>query len=243
MVRFTLSPREAQVVELVGRFRLMAAGHIRELVFPEQASVTPLDRTLRRLTDNGYLVRLARMVGGYGGGSGQFVYQLGRVGWQFLRKGGGYRPLRVVDQHTLAITDCFVDLKRLERRGAFMVIQYTPEPASHQTVGTTLLTPDAYIELGRLAPRRKFLYWLEVDRGTENADTIRGKCSRYGRAFDAWPEDETYPRVVFAAPDIVRQAELARIVAAEPEDLRHLFGVYLLDGLASSLLEYLHTSA
>jgi hypothetical protein len=221
---------------MVGRFRLMAAEHLRELVFSEQASNTPLDRTLKRLTDNRYLVRLARMVGGYGGGSGQFVYQLGRVGWQFLRKGGGYRPLRVVDHHTLAITDCFVGLTRLERSGGLAVIEYTPEPASHRTVGATLLTPDAYMEIGLHQPRRKFLYWLEVDRGTENADTIRGKCSRYWHAFGNWL-DETYPYIVFAVPDIARQTELVRIVAGGPEEAHALFRVLLLDDFASGLYE------
>jgi DNA-binding PadR family transcriptional regulator len=235
-MQFALTPREVEVVELVGRFRLMTAGHIRELVFEAQASSTPLDRTLKRLTDNGYLVRLGRMVGGYGGGSGQYVYQLGRKGWQFLRKGGGYRPLRIVDQHTLAIADCFVDLKRLERGGDFAVIQYTPEPASHRTVGTTLLTPDAYIELGGFSQRRKLLFWLEVDRGTENADTIRGKCSRYRRAFLAWSGD-TFPLVVFAVPDAIRQTELTRIVAGGPADIQDVFRVYLLGEVAEQLRE------
>ena len=66
-----LSPRDAQVVELVGRFRLVSAGQVREVVFPDLASKTPLDRSLRRLTATGYLRRLARFVGGFGGGSGQ----------------------------------------------------------------------------------------------------------------------------------------------------------------------------
>jgi Replication-relaxation len=234
-MQFALTPREVEIVGLVGRFRLMTAGHIRELAFGGVASKTPLDRTLKRLTDNGYLVRLGRMVGGYGGGSGQYVYQLGRLGWRFLRKGGGYRPLRVIDHHTLAITDCFVELKRLERGGEFVVILYTPEPVSHRTVGTTLLTPDAYLELGQIAPRRKFLYWLEVDRGTENADTIRGKCSRYWRAYNAWPDGEPFPRIVFAVPDIVRQAEIARIAAGGPAESIDLFRVCLIEGLAGRL--------
>jgi hypothetical protein len=40
-----LAAREGQVVELVGRFRLVTAGQIREIIFPEQLSKTPLDRT------------------------------------------------------------------------------------------------------------------------------------------------------------------------------------------------------
>src|SRR5579859_2650565 len=174
-----LSPRDALVVELVGRFRLMTAEQIRAVAFPGLASKTPLDRSLIRLTASGYLRRLARFVGGFGGGSGQYVYQLGREGWRMLVKGGTYRPLRVVDLHTLTITECFVALHGLERDGQLTVISYQPEPGCHLSVAGTPLTPDAYVELGLAAPRLKFRYWLEIDRDTENMDTIKHKCVRY----------------------------------------------------------------
>jgi protein involved in plasmid replication-relaxation len=214
----------------------LTAGQLRELVFFEQASKTPLNRTLKRLTDGGYLVRLARMVGGFGGGSGAYVYQLGRVGWRYLGKGGGYRPLRVVDLHTLTIAECFVQLKRLEHDSQLTVITYIPEPALHRTLGDIPLTPDAYIELGVVLPqRRKFLYWLEVDRGTENADVIRGKLKRYWRAFKLWPDDDTYPYVVFVVEGNVRKRELERVIAGGPEAAHALFRVYLLDEFAARI--------
>src|ERR1700739_61187 len=90
-----LSPGDSPRVEVVGRVREAGAGQIRAVFFTTQTSKTPLDRALKRLTDAGYLARLGRMVGGFGGGSGQYVYQLGRTGWRYLGKGGGYRPLRV----------------------------------------------------------------------------------------------------------------------------------------------------
>jgi hypothetical protein len=224
-----LLARDVEIVELVGRFRLMTAGQIRELVFTTQTSKTPFDRALKRLTDGGYLVRLARMVGGFGGGSGEFVYQLGRVGWRYLGKGGGYRPLRAVDLHTLTIAECFVQLKRLGREERLTVIDYTPEPASHRTVADIPLTPDAYFELG--VKPHKFLYWLEVDRGTENTDVIRGKLVRYWRAFQAWPE-ATYPYIVFVVLDDIRKRELERTIAGGPQEAQVLFRVYLLDDFA-----------
>lgn len=222
------SPRDAQVVELVGRFRLMTAEQIKSIIFPAQASKTPLDRALKRLTDMGYLARLGRMVGGFGGGSGQYVYQLGRAGWRLLGKGGGYRPLRVVDLHTLTIAECFVTLKRLEQANELTVIAYEPDPASRRTVGDVLLTPDAYVELGVSALKLKYCFWLEIDRDTENAETIKGKCVRYWRAFQAWDGD-VYPYVVFVVPDSARQRELERVIAGGPVDAQELFRVYQLD--------------
>src|SRR5712691_10060628 len=86
-----LASRDAEVVELVGRFRLLTADQIRALCFPQQSSKTPFDRCMARLTAGGYVKRLARFVGGFGGGSGQYVYQLGRVGWRSLGRTGTFR--------------------------------------------------------------------------------------------------------------------------------------------------------
>jgi hypothetical protein len=223
-----LSPRDVLVVELVGQFRLVSAEQIRELLFSEQRSKTPMDRALKRLTDAGYLTRIGRMVGGFGGGSGQYVYQLGRVGWRYLGKGGGYRPLRVIDQHTLMIAECFVILKRLERSGGLTVIRYDADPVSRQTVGDILLTPDAYVEIGVAATRQKFIFWLEIDRDTENAETIRGKCVRYWRAFQSW-DGEVFPYIVFVVPDDARRRELERIIAGGPDEAQKIFQVCRLD--------------
>jgi Replication-relaxation len=229
--RNALSEREAEIVALVGRFRLMTAEQIRAVMFPAQASKTPLDRALLRLTAGEYLVRLARSVGGIGGGSGQYVYQLGRAGWRLLGKGGGYRPLRTADLHTLTITECFVAFQRLEQCAALTVITYQPEPGSHLTVARTPLTPDAYVELGVHSPRRKFTYWLEIDRDTENPDTIRGKCVRYWHAFQAWTGD-VFPWVVFVVPDAGRQREIERVIAGGPGEAQQLFRVEQLETFA-----------
>jgi hypothetical protein len=223
-----LSARDALVVELVGRFRLMGAEQIREVLFYGLSSKTPLDRALKRLTEAGYLARLGRMVGGFGGGSGQYVYQLGRAGWRYLGKGGGYRPLRVIDHHTLTIAECFVMLKRLERGGELAVLTYEADPASRRTVGDILLTPDTYAELGVLATRQKFAFWLEIDRDTENAEIIRGKCVRYWRAFQVWDGD-VFPYIVFVVPDGLRRRELERVIAGGPDEAQDLFRVYELD--------------
>jgi hypothetical protein len=227
------------VVELVGRFRLMGAEQVREVLFSTQSSKTPLDRALLRLTTAGYLVRLGRMVGGFGGGSGQYVYQLGRAGWRLLGKGGGYRPLRVIDHHTLTIAECFVMLKRLEHGGELTVIRYDADPASRQNVGDILLTPDAYVELGVSATRQKFHFWLEIDRDTENAETIRGKCVRYWRAFQAW-DGEVFPYIVFVVPDDRRQRELERTIAGGPDEAQELFQIYQLENFAELIHRNLH---
>jgi hypothetical protein len=233
-----LSPRDAQVVALVGRFRIMTAEQIRSVIFTTQGSKTPLDRSLARLTASGHLARLARMVGGPDGGSGQYVYQLGRAGWRLLGKGGGYRPLRVVDLHTLTISECFVTLQRLQQQEALAVITFQAEPGCHQVVGGTPLTPDAYVELGLPEPRMKFALWLEIDRDTENPETIKGKCIRYWRAYKVW-DGAVFPYVVFVVPDAARQRAVERIITGGPDEAHALFKICLLDTFAEDIHRYL----
>jgi hypothetical protein len=81
------------------------------------------------------------------------------------------------------------------------------------------------------ATRQKFAFWLEIDRDTENAEVIRGKCVRYWRAYQAWP-GEVFPYVVFVVPDEPRRRELARVIAGGPIEAQELFQVCQLDTLA-----------
>jgi hypothetical protein len=215
-----LPARDRQVVELVGKFRQMTTGQIRDSLFADLASPTPLDRTLKRLLEQKHLTRLRRLVGGDQGGSGQFVYQLGRAGWRLLGKPGDYWAPRAVNLHTLAIADCYVTLLR----GELEVIQFTTEPECHRVVGDVLLTPDAYVELGNRAERVKYSYFVEVDRGTEHLNTIREKCSRYWRAFQAWQRD-FFPIALFVVPDSERQSAIKLVIENGPAESGSLFSV------------------
>lgn len=227
-----VSERDRAVVELVAKFRQMTTGHIRDSLFSDLASATPLDRTLKRLVEQNYLARLRRLVGGDLGGSGQFVYQLGRAGWKLLDKPGAYWAPRAVNLHTLAVTDCYVTLKRAERDGVIEVLVFTTEPECHLTLGDVLLTPDAHIEIGHHVERVKRAYFLEVDRGTEHADKIRDKCTRYWRAFEMW-QAEFFPTVLFVVPDERRVREIRNVVKGGPREAQALFKCCELPGLAA----------
>jgi hypothetical protein len=108
------------------------------------------------------------------------------------------------------------------------VLTYAADPASRRTVGEILLTADAFVELGVAATRQKFAFWLEIDRDTENAEIIRGKCVRYWRAFQSWDGD-LFPYVVFVAPDAARVRELERVIAGGPDEAQEIFRVCELD--------------
>jgi Replication-relaxation len=225
-----LSSRDKAVVSLVGAFRQLTAGHIRELAFAEVSSQTPLDRTLKRLVERKYLMRLHRLVGGTQGGSAQYVYQLGRQGWRLLGRAGEYWAPRAVNLHALAIADCLVKLKIVEKAGALEVASFTTEPACHVRVGGLLLTPDAFVELKLGDGGERLISWLEVDRGTEHLSTIQEKCERYWKASISGQWDDHFPFVLFVVPDEQRQRAVERVVRDGPSAALELFKVCPIGG-------------
>jgi hypothetical protein len=222
------------VVELVGQFGQLRTGQIKAVLFAGLASATPLDRTLRRLVEQGHLKRLTRPVGGEGGGSAEAVYQLDRAGWRLLGRSGAYWATRAVNLHTLAIADCFVMLKVAEQHGTLAVIGFVTEPDRHRSVGGVELTPDAYAEVGHYSPQVKLGYFLEADRRTEHAGVIREKCVRYYRAYQNWPQ-ESFPYVQFVVQDKKRQREIERVIAGGPDEAQALFRVCTIDGFPQEM--------
>lgn len=232
-----LSSRDRALVELVARFRQLSAGQIFLTLFAGCASKTPCDRALKRLCERRFLSRLARPVGGDGGGSSQYVYQLGRAGWRLLGQAGAYWAARSVNLHTLAVAQCYVALKQAEAAGSMGVLRFETEPECHRSVGTVHLTPDAYAEVGLATQRMKYSLFLEIDRGTEHANVIRGKCAHYWRAYQQWA-GEHFPYVVFVVPDANRARDIRRVVTAGPEAALQMFHIYE----AARLVEDIHRS-
>ena len=222
-----LSARDRAVVELVGKFRQLTSGHIRDCLFADLASTTPLDRTLGRLVDRGYLARLERLIGGSRSGSGQFVYQLGRQGWKLLGRGGVYWTAQAVNLHTLKIADCYVALKQAENEN-LTLIQFQPEPDCHLDVDDVRLTPDAYVEIGYRADQTKQAMWLEVDRSTEHLGKLEAKCHRYQRALRLWKGD-FFPSVWFVVLDRQRKSKVDAMV--QSQEVPALFDVRVIEEL------------
>lgn len=231
-----LSARDRAVVELVGRFRQLTGGQVADVLFADQASKTPLNRTLKRLVDRRYLARLTRPVGGDGGGSAQYVYQLGRAGWRLLGRSGEYWPFRAVNLHALAVADCFITFTQADREGDCVLLAFEPEPTCHVTAGGVQLTPDASVEVGYRDQGIKLSCWLEVDRGTEHRETIKEKCVRYWRAYQQW-ESDVFPSVLFVVPDEQRARVIRQVIAGGPDDAQALFQVSTHAGLMAGLRE------
>lgn len=229
-----LTDRDRRIVQLVARYGQLTTHHVRILLF-ESLSDRPVYRALNRLTERGYLIRLERrLVGGSRGGSGQFCYSLGRRGFYMLYD-GKYTPARSIRHHTLAVADCVVTFKELERAGTIQVSGISAEPDCWYTIGSTELKPDLYVELVTKSGKARALF-LEVDMGSEGQKQIMAKMARYARVqqdptSDAiWP---TFPGVLWVAVDEERAKELRWIISRLDAHMQALFRVVELSRLAS----------
>ena len=230
----SLSERDQATIELVARFRQLKTSQIRAVLFADHASTTPADRCLKRLVEGKYLERLPRPIGGRGG-SGQFVYQLGRAGWKLLDRPGHFWAPRAVDLHCLGIADCFVALKQAEQRGEVVLLEFITEPDCHTSIGPVRLTPDARLEVGDRAQGVKIAYWLELDRGTEHRSVIAEKCSRYWKALHYWRQ-EFFPTVLFVVQDLRRARQLLEAVCGGPDGSQAAFKVATIDEFIAACL-------
>lgn len=215
--------RDHEIVHTIGRFKQLSSGHVRDLIFHENLSDTPAKRSLKRLAERGYLKRIERrLIGGTGAGSGQYVYQLGPLGWKITGMEGRYWPARSIDYHTLAIADSYVSLRIAERAGMVNVLTYENEPETWRELAGVQLTPDLYLELELLDKAQRLALWVEVDLGTERQSVIKDKFARYWHAYQH-AELEVFPLVLFLTPDQHRSYDLKRWLQAGNDEARALF--------------------
>lgn len=176
-----------------------------------------------------------RLVGGWTGGSGQFVYRLTPKGWKYLRSEKTYRALRTIDRHRLAIVDAYVTTVECERAGTLRINEVVEEPECHQVVAGVQITPDLYLNADLLEAQTRRRIWVEVDMGTERRKQIIDKLTRYRHAYRSWGDErpgQPFPRIVFMAVDEERERELQTIINEMPEQGRMLFAVYRGDTFA-----------
>jgi len=228
------SARDRLVIQYVAKFKQLSAFHISSLVFHELTTRTPTYRSLNRLVSQNYLHRIERrIVGGAKGGSGQYVYSLGRRGF-YMHFTGRYDPARNVRFHDLAIADAFVLIKQVERAGLITINGVSTEPDCWTTIGGTQLKPDMYVDVTKRSGERLRL-WLEVDMGTEAQRQLKGQLEAYWRAYN--DADVTtmpvFPKIVWIGVDAERVKELTWLIETGPRETQALFEVYGMSNLAN----------
>lgn len=233
-----LTARDVAIIESVNRFGQLSSGHVWRFHF-DNTNRNSLDRVLRRLTALKLLARIERrMVGGDRGGSGQYVYQLGAMGHDYLGKRGKFAPAhRTVKRHILEIADAFADFRDAERAGDVKILSYLTEPDSHMEIVGVTVRPDLFIEVELIGRGEGVSLWLEIDRGFEGPGVIAAKVSGYVQIMaNATSGDiETVPAIVFVVPDALRQRTIQSVLNREAGEWLGLFSVVLKEELLTTV--------
>lgn len=218
-----LSSRAMDVLGWLYRFRLLTTDQLERLHVPNgpPASRRRLAQMLlRRLVDDGLVVRLGRRIGSTRRGC---IYGLTARGVATLGLPGlfGKRRRRVwtgkpyFQDHMLAVAETYVRVVEACREGPTELLGFDAEPAAWRRFPgpggeVVTLKPDG---LSRIATGKYELHcFVEVDLGTESLPTVQRKCRLYSRYFQTGLEQQrngVFPRVVWLAPDQKRVRGIA----------------------------------
>lgn len=232
----TLSPRQRDVLRYVARFKMLSSKHIYKFIYEGNVTATPFYRDMLQLKESGYLLPIERqrMSGGRKGGGGQYVWQLGPRAWSGFFTGEP-RRFKAIQWHELAIADCVVILKQVERAGLIRIESYSTEMDGRPVIGGYEMKPDLTYEISGMSADQRSRRFVEVDMGTEGHKQLTAKVDAWLRAFKACKKEEwpDYLRVLWVAVDADRARELRYLIAQLSADDQTVFRVCTRETMAS----------
>lgn len=232
-----ISPRDDRILQQVARFGQLTSAHIRTLEFDGLKSHTSCYAVLKRLTDKQKLLATVerRGIGGWKGGSGQYVYQLTARAYRYLE----IEPIpprhTVMSVHSMGIADAYVAVTEAVRRGEVTLLEDPKiEVEASVTVDHVQIIPDLAFRLHVAALNKEGRLFVEIDTGTEGREKIEDKMRRYNYLYRHWSE-QTFPTIFFLSTRPERLAKLRYKVDQAPPEARHLFRVNTLESFPQLL--------
>jgi hypothetical protein len=153
----------------------------------------------------------------------------GSEGFIYQRPGSRRRQ---PDLHALIITELYVRLREDERAGRLELLTFEPEQFARMWVEAGTFEPDAF---ARVRAAKTWRWFVEADEGTEDRGQMFGKLKEYAKAYTSWPS-LGFPYVLFVTERVRRKEIIERWVGQQPEDMRPLFYVAMLDEAVSTLV-------
>ena len=221
-----LTARDREILTTFQKLRYIKTGQVQRLFFPiNRSPKTALSNArlaLKKLNRYGLLDHLPKQIGGAKFGSQALIWHLTEAGMRLLdlgkeRNGKRQRylePSRAFVRHTLAVTECFVQITEICRMGRDMdVKRLEVEPEcwrSFEKNGKTVsLRPDLFAETvcGRFTDR----WFIEMDLDTESVNDIVEKCRRYQQYHQTNLEqehDHVFPIVLWIVPSEERKEKM-----------------------------------
>lgn len=238
-------PIYGQLLRLLQLHRFATTHQVARFMRPEYASdrsaLRQSLRQLRALKDAGLVLRLERRIGGWQGGSAVSIWALTTQGHRHLT---GSRKRRRPEhlttgflEHGLAVTEARLRVEETVRTlpGSTSEVQVEPD-CWRRYIGphgiAVTLKPD--LQLTVTSPEYQDVYFIEVDRATENPGRVIRQCwqyEQYRRSGTEQGQYGVYPAVIWVVPNEHRKLQLERAFAEEKQLPRHLFTVITPDEL------------
>ena len=225
-IEMRLSQRDRAILNTLRRLRYIKTGQVQRLFFPINRAPKPALsntwQTLKKLNRYGLIDHLPKQIGGAKSGSQGLIWHMTEAGLRLLNLGKepeGKRqryvePSRAFVRHTLAVTECFIQITEICQMGKDMGIKVLEvEPncwRSFQKSGKALsLRPDLFAETicGRFTDR----WFIEMDLDTESTNDIVEKCRRYQQYYQTNREQElnrVFPIVLWIVPTEERKKKM-----------------------------------
>jgi hypothetical protein len=233
----SLTERDRRVIEDVDRLGLVAGAQLRRLHYGNDDAARRLGRLhFARLVELRVLQRLPRRVGGVRSGSDGYVYALDIGGQRMVdpdrtRSWARALPGESFVAHALGVSELYVQLRLIERRGLILLRRFDAEPAGWRRfsgLGGARLTlkPDAYVIIGSGGYDDSF--FVEFDRATESTPRITEKARLYVRYWQSGREQDragVFPLVLWVVPSERRREQLVDALGGLDAACWQLFAV------------------
>ncbi len=247
-VQQQLNDRDRRIIDVLGTVHLATGRQLQHLIYGEGRSAARVaHRDLQKLSDLTVLDRLERRPGGVRGGSLGYVYALDILGQAIIgvpsRRRHPRLPGMAFVTHAVAVTDCYVALKRLEAEKRLEILAFETEPDCWRSFAgpggfIRLLKPDAFVVTASGDWEDRWL--IEVDRASESRARLRTKIDAHIAYFTSGREQaETgvFPKIVWVVPDVHRQTVIIDVLGSLPADYWQLFAVCTDDAFGDLMLQ------
>lgn len=240
---------DTQILYFLSQARFATTNQLARLFFDSSVradtSIRRASFALQSLKKAGLVSHLKRRIGGARRGSSSYVWQITFQGLKLLksqddsivlRYKNQYEPTQHHVEHTLAITEIFVETLETVRDSEKLSLEtFSFEPNSWRSyqkfsgIGMTL-KPDAYLEL--INHDYEDHYFLEIDRSTESLARVVNTCKKYIEYYRSGIEQrqkEVFPFVLWIVPDDKRKLAISKVIQNELYNFWELFTVITLE--------------
>lgn len=237
-----------EILQFLADARLATSSQLARLFFAEspthRSQIRRSNLATKQLKEAGLIYHQPRKIGGWTRGSSSYIWSLTYKGWKKLKEVNSSISLRFrnrVDfsqnhvEHTLAITEIFVELKELERLGKIKLEEFHYEPKSwryYSDIGgsSLVLKPDAFAKI-KVGEYEDF-YFFELDRSSESLTRIVNTCKKYIHYYNTGIEqrvNDIFPFVLWIVPDERRKENISNAIHLKLNNFWQMFQVVTLD--------------